>query len=36
MALGVAAIIAVLSSIYFLVYPISGYQGGQNPQYSAV
>ena len=36
MALGVAAIIAVLSSIYFLVYPISGFQGGQNPQYSAV
>jgi hypothetical protein len=36
MVLGVTALIAVLSSIYFLIYPISGYQGGRNPQYHAV
>lgn len=34
--LGLTAVIAVLSSLYFLVYPSSGYQGGRNPQYSAV
>jgi len=34
--LGLTAVIAVLSSLYFLVYPNSGYQGGRNPQYGAV
>lgn len=36
MLLGITAIVTVLSSLYFLIYPISGYQGGQNPQYDAV
>ena len=36
MILGITAVIAVLSSVYFLIYPISGYQGGRNPQYDAV
>jgi hypothetical protein len=36
MVLGITAVIAVLSSVYFLIYPISGYQGGRNPQYDAV
>jgi len=36
MTLGVTAVLTVISSIYFLVYPSSGYQGGRNPQYNAV
>ncbi len=36
MFLGVTAVATVLSSFYFLIYPNSGYQGGQNPQYNAV
>lgn len=35
-ALGVTAVTAIISSLYFLIYPNSGYQGGQNPQYNAV
>jgi protein-S-isoprenylcysteine O-methyltransferase Ste14 len=34
--LGISAVLAVLSSIYFLVYPNTGYQGGRNPYYNAV
>jgi len=34
--LGVTAVLTVISSIYFLVYPNSGYQGGHNPQYNTV
>lgn len=34
--LGIGALLAVLSSIYFLVYPVSGYQGGRNPDYNKV
>lgn len=33
--LGISAVLAVLSSIYFLVYPNLGYQGGRNPYYNA-
>ncbi len=29
--LGIGAVLAVLSSHYFLVYPVSGYQERQNP-----
>lgn len=32
--LGISAVIATLSSIYFLVYPDGGYQGGRNPYYN--
>ncbi len=32
-ALGISAVVAILSSLYFLAYPVSGYQGGRNPQY---
>jgi len=32
--LGISAVIAVLSSIYFLAYPVGGYQGGRNPYYN--
>jgi len=35
-ALGIGAVVAILSSIYFLVYPNSGYQGGRNPAYNQV
>lgn len=31
--LGISALIAILSSIYFLIYPDGGYQGGRNPYY---
>jgi hypothetical protein len=34
--LGVGAVLALLSSVYFLVYPVSGYQGGRNPDYGKV
>ena len=34
-ALGISAIMAILSSIYFLIYPNTGYQGGRNPYYNA-
>jgi hypothetical protein len=34
--LGVGAVLALFSSIYFLVYPVSGYQGGRNPDYGKV
>jgi hypothetical protein len=34
-ALGISALLAVLSSIYFLIYPNTGYQGGRNPYYNA-
>ncbi len=33
-SLGITAVLAILSSIYFLVYPVSGYQGGRNPYYN--
>ena len=33
--LGISAVLAVLSSIYFLIYPNPGYQGGRNPYYNA-
>ena len=32
--LAIGAVLAVLSSIYFLVYPNTGYQGGRNPYYN--
>jgi hypothetical protein len=32
-SLGITAVLAVLSSIYFLIYPVTGYQGGRNPYY---
>jgi hypothetical protein len=32
--LGLSAVVAILSSIYFLVFPVSGYQGGRNPYYN--
>ena len=35
-ALGIVALIAILSSIYFLAYPNGGYQGGRNPVYNQV
>lgn len=35
-ALGFGALVAILSSIYFLVYPNGGYQGGRNPDYNRV
>jgi hypothetical protein len=35
-SLGITAVLAVLSSIYFLIYPISGYQGGRNPYYNKI
>lgn len=31
--LGISALVAILSSLYFLAFPISGYQGGRNPYY---
>ena len=34
--LGIGAVLAVLSSIYFLIYPNTGYQGGRNPYYNTV
>lgn len=36
MLLGISAVMAILTSIYFLVYPVGGYQGGRNPSYNAV
>ena len=35
-ALGIGALFAILSSIYFLIYPNGGYQGGRNPYYNRV
>ena len=32
--LGLSAVIAILSSLYFLAYPVGGYQGGRNPYYN--
>ncbi|MBG0787481.1 MAG: DUF4405 domain-containing protein [Anaerolineaceae bacterium] len=32
--LGISAILAILTSIYFLIYPNTGYQGGRNPYYN--
>ena len=32
--LGLSALVAILSSLYFLVYPDGGYQGGRNPYYN--
>lgn len=32
--LGLSALVAILSSIYFLIYPFGGYQGGRNPYYN--
>jgi len=32
--LGVRAVLAALSGIYFLFLPVGGYQGGRNPMYS--
>lgn len=34
--LGFGALVAVLSSLYFLAFPVSGYQGGRNPYYDLV
>ncbi len=34
--LGLSAVVALLSSLYFLAFPVSGYQGGRNPQYDLV
>lgn len=34
--LGISSIIAILSSLYFLAFPIGGYQGGRNPYYLKV
>ena len=34
--LGLISILAVLSSLYFLAFPVSGYQGGRNPTYQQV
>jgi amino acid transporter len=34
--LGLSALIAILSSLYFLIYPVGGYQGGRNPYYNAI
>lgn len=33
MLLGVSAVLTVVSGIYFLVFPVGGYQGGRNPYY---
>ena len=35
-ALAVGAVIAILSSLYFLAYPNGGYQGGRNPFHNKV
>lgn len=32
--LGISALFAILSSIYFLIYPDGGYHGGRNPYYN--
>ena len=32
----ISAVIASLSGIYFLVFPVAGYQGGRNPWYEVV
>ena len=32
--LGISALTAILSSLYFLIYPVGGYQGGRNPYYN--
>jgi cytochrome b subunit of formate dehydrogenase len=34
--LGGSALLAIISSLYFLAFPNSGYQGGRNPYYSLV
>lgn len=35
-ALAIGALIAILSSLYFLAYPNGGYQGGRNPFYNKI
>ncbi len=32
--LGLSAVFAILSSLYFLAFPVGGYQGGRNPYYN--
>jgi cytochrome b subunit of formate dehydrogenase len=32
-ALGISAVLAIASSLYFLAFPVGGYQGGRNPYY---
>jgi len=32
--LGISSLVALLTSIYFLIYPEGGYQGGRNPYYN--
>lgn len=34
--LGFGALLAVLTGLYFLVFPVGGYQGGRNPAYGIV
>lgn len=34
--LGISAVAAILSSLYFLAFPVGGYQGGRNPYYDLV
>jgi len=31
--LGISVILTIVSSLYFLAFPVGGYQGGRNPQY---
>lgn len=31
--LGISAVLATVSSLYFLAFPVGGYQGGRNPYY---
>ena len=33
MLLGLSAVLTIISSIYFLIFPVGGYQGGRNPNY---
>ncbi len=35
-ALGLGTLIAILTGLYFLVFPVGGYQGGRNPYYDIV
>jgi hypothetical protein len=34
--LGISSVLAILSSLYFLAFPIGGYQGGRNPNYQII
>jgi len=34
--LGLTALLALVSSLYFLAFPVGGYQGGRNPYYNLV